>query len=229
MKKTIAILLVLCLCIGLCACGTDANIEPADTSGVVTDSTEVTSETTDVQSISLGETVVALDWEFTLVDVQFATDVGNDDTYENFYVPGGKKHSTNPYKLEDDECFAVVTYKVRNIGKEKVRAWDMFQGAAIGTGKFVYGDGYEFMSDTTGDTPCANYYNGTKFTDMRDLYCEPLSGEVECRVLFCLPKTVTEGEDSLVYQVDFCEWVASNQPGNKFVVGESKTVSYTIR
>ncbi len=201
MKKIIALLLLISMVITLCSCG-DSNQQNSNKE----------------KSIQLGEAVTAGNWEFTLMDIQFASDIGNYDEYENYLVPGGKTSNANPFALEDGEMFAVVTYKLKNIGKESLSVRDSSQGISVGTGKFVYSDGYTFHRDTSDSIAQAHYYDGSGFNSTSFLVCEPLSNPLELRVAFCVPAEVVENtSEPLVYEIKF------NEDGNNMVL------KYTIR
>ena len=105
------------------------------------------------------------------------------------------------------------------IGKEAQRPWDIYDGAAVGTGKFIYGDGFVFESQSDGDRAEANYFDGTEFRSMITLNTlEPLSDEIECRVAFTVPVTITESVDeALAFEVSFNE------------LGDNMTFRYVIR
>ena len=105
------------------------------------------------------------------------------------------------------------------IGKEAQRPWDIYDGAAVGTGKFIYGDGFVFESQSDGDRAEANYFDGTKFRSMITLNTlEPLSDEIECRVAFTVPVTITESVDeALAFEASFNE------------LGDNMTFRYVIR
>ena len=233
MKRIIAIMIVLCLCVGIVGCAntsnetetismTESNTTEEQVTTLVTENPtkeEVTEPTEPVPiPLELGVPVEAGVWQYTLVDVQFAREIGNSLEYENYLVPGGTVYGSNPFALEDDETLAVVTYKIKMIGKEKQRPWDVYDGAAVGTGKFIYGDGFVFETETDGSRAQASYFDGESFKSMSLLTLEPLSEEIECRVDFALPLETVENEnETLVFQVAFDE------------LGNNMTFAYTIR
>lgn len=225
MKRLIAAILLLCMCVGFYGCSDVpeeqiSTTQPTEEQETTTPSDTVpTEETTQAMedtiiALEMGVPVTAGIWQYTLMDIQFARDIGNYDEYENYLVPGGKKSSTNPFRLEDDEIFGVVTYKLKMIGKEKQNL-----SSTLGTGRFIYGDGFVFDTSTDGKRASASCYDGARFSSMTGFdVLEPLSDEIECRVAFALPIKVTENEiEPLVYEVSFNE------------LGDNKTFSYTIR
>lgn len=214
MKKAICWILAFVTIFGLSGCDhtqqgnetTATEYEIPDVTDEAEEKSEEKSEENLKQEIELGETVTAGNWNFTLMNVVFSYDIGNYGEYENYLIPGGKKSNENPLGLETGEIFAVVTYKLQNIGKEKLRAWDADDGTAIGTGKFLYGDGYYFESQSDGRRAQPDYYDGNGFDSMDGLYCEPLSEEIECRVGFVIPTEVAENtSESLAYEITFNE------------------------
>ena len=233
MKRIIAIMIVLCLCVGIVGCANTSNeTETISMTESITTEEQVTTLVTENPTkeevteptepvpipLELGVPVEAGVWQYTLVDVQFAREIGNSLEYENYLVPGGTVYGSNPFALEDDETLAVVTYKIKMIGKEKQRPWDVYDGAAVGTGKFIYGDGFVFETETDGSRAQASYFDGESFKSMSLLTLEPLSEEIECRVDFALPLETVENEnETLVFQVAFDE------------LGNNMTFAYTIR
>lgn len=214
MKKVCACLLALVMVIGVTGCSADTENQTSDTPS---SSSQTTSNK---NTIKLNESISAGGWQYTLVDIQFADDIGNYSEYEEYLVPGGKKSSSNPFLLEESEMFAVVTYKLKNIGPTKQYTYDQEAFSDIGTGKFVYGDGYTFESQTDGKRARAYYYDATvgKFTGMDLLTLEPLSEEIECRVAFCISREVVEDESKpLIYEVSFDKY------------GDNMVLTYTIR
>ena len=233
MKRIIAAILVLTMTLAFAGCAKAPKEQatvPA-TENVATEAPEAiettlatepleTEEATEPGPIALelGVAVEAGVWEYTLIDIQFAREVGNYSEYENYLVPGGKASNSNPFALEDDETLAVVTYKLRMTGKEKQRPCNTKDGTAAGTGKFIYGDGFVFDSATDGKRPQANYFDGNSFNSMSFFSLEPLSDEIECRVAFALPlKTIEDESEPLTYEVAFNE------------LGNNLTFTYTIR
>ena len=207
MKKLFILIMVLIMVLGIVGCSAAPAEEAVSTpqpTEEATQSPEATEE--NAASIELGTPVTAGNWEYTLVNIEFADDIGNYSEYENYLVPGGKTSNTNPFRLEEDEMFAVVTYKLKMIGKETLRGWDEDLFCAVGTGKFIYGDGFVFENNTTEKRAEPSFYDGSSF-EMNDLAwhsLEPLSDEIECRVAFCVPsKVVEDTSEPLLYEIEF--------------------------
>lgn len=219
MKKIIVLILALIMVLGLVGCSS----VPAEEATNTPQSPEGTTQTPESEedssaSIKLGVPVTAGNWEYTLVGIEFAKDVITFLEYENFLVPGSDPSLTNPLGLEEDEMLAVVTYKLKMIGKEVQSVWDKDVYNTVGTGKFIFGDGFVFENDTVGDRAEPYYFNGTVFEDMAFMSLEPLSEEIECRVAFCvLSKVVENTSEPLVYEIAFGE------------TGDNMMFTYTIR
>lgn len=126
-------------------------------------------------------------------------------------MPGDKTSYNNPFNLEEDEMLAVVTFKLKNIGTTQqslsCRDGETFIGWTVGTGKFIYGNGYTFENGSDGTRAEASYYDVSyeKFYNVPNVL-EPLSDEIECRVAFCIPREVAEDQSTpLIYEVFFDE------------------------
>lgn len=219
MKKICACFLALAMVVGITGCSADTEKQ---TDNTPSSSSETTSNT---KTIELGETVSVGGWQYTLVNIQFADDVGNYPDYEAYLVSGGKTSNKNPFGLEEDETFAVVTYKLKNIGTTQqslsCRDGDKLVAGTVGTGKFIYGNGYTFENGSDGKRAEADYYDVTReeFHNVPNVL-EPLSDEIECRVAFCIPREVAEDQSNpLIYEVFFDE--------DEY--GDNTVLTYTIR
>ena len=142
MKRVLMCILALIMILGIAGCGANSETE-ADNDAESSADVEANNE------LVLNTPVTAGNWEYTLVSIEFADSIGNYSEYENYLVPGGEMSGTNPFGLEEGETFAVVTYKLKMIGKETLRGWDEDLFCAVGTGKFIYGDGFVFKLSLT--------------------------------------------------------------------------------
>lgn len=150
-------------------------------------------------------------WEITIQKIQFAKSItrflssNQIDSYENLLVPNGQDSSS--LGLDQGEVFAVVTYTMKNIGKESTRIWNIDTREFDGVGRFVYSDGYIFENDDTDHRPQPYVFSeGSRIEMASDYVLNPLSSEVECRVCFVLPEEiVTNTEKSLTYEITINE------------------------
>lgn len=186
MKKTISIIIVAIMVLCLSACGSRA--------------------------LALNEPTEVGTWEINIKKIQFARQILNrsfntevTDYYNNLLVPNGQDSSSEG--LDQGEVFAVVTYTMKNIGKESTRIWNSNTRECDGVGRFVYGDGYIFDSNDYDRIPSPYVFSGESLLDMPYEYVlDPLSSEVECRIYFVLPEeAVTNTDESLFYEITINE------------------------
>lgn len=186
MKKTISIILVAIMLLCLSACGSRA--------------------------LSLNEPTEIGTWEINIKKIQFARQILNrafntevTDYYNNLLVPNGQDSSSEG--LDQGEVFAVVTYTMKNSGKESTRIWNSDTREFDGVGRFVYGDGYIFENDATDHRPQPYIFSGESLIDLSsDIVLDPLSSEIECRIYFVLPEEiVTNTDESLFYEITINE------------------------
>ena len=103
------------------------------------------------------------------------------------------------YHSDEGHFWGVVTYTMKNIGKETHDV--KFVTYTAGAGKFIYGDGYSFED---GWEPRISVNEG-EFSS-NSMECEPLSDAVEVRFAVKLPeKILQEPEAGLTYNVSFGE------------------------
>lgn len=108
MKRVLAMLLALMLCLPLCACGGDAEDE--------------------VQYYKLGETVSTDLVEFTLDEAEFAIALVNsssrDSGWEYYFTPkeyDAEKAAKNPYVAAVGHTYAAITYTINNLNRADTR------------------------------------------------------------------------------------------------------------
>lgn len=130
MKRTLALLLALVMCLSLAACGGNSQTSSTESQGDSVKSTEETETVSkdEPEILHLNESVQVGDFELCIRDVRTAEKVSIG------FVTGGKQFSpTNDY-------FVCVTYSLKNIGKSSLQA---------NKGLFTlnYADGYKFSCD----------------------------------------------------------------------------------
>lgn len=176
MKKALSIILIILIAFSICACGK--------------------------KNIKINEPTKAGSWEYTILKIEFARSINTSSgSYESFYSPDD---SFGAYTVpKDDHVFAIVTYSMKNIGKERIRLWEDLEYRGIG--KFVYGDGYIFDNNNIKIFPSYYDENESSFRSVRtDFWLEPLSSAVECKMLFIIPENIVEDtNEKLFYQVTF--------------------------
>jgi len=130
MKKTLSLLLVLVMCLSLCACGsnaepTEAPTEPETTTLPPTEPTEP-----EVTTLYLNQTVTIGDYELTVTDVRFV------DKFVIYFSTGSRQYGM-PGGAPN---WVVVSYSLKNVGKTDITAVDHVFS-------LEYSDGYTFESE----------------------------------------------------------------------------------
>ena len=175
MKRLLAIMLTLVLCLSLCSCGGKEEAEST---------TETSVENTKIYNV--GETITTEQVEFTILkfgfynclsnfgDESFLTPIEeNDEDAELYYV------DDNPFNVDDEHIMLQFEYEYKNIGKEKFNEIDTFS--------LEYSDGYVFD-----DVEGTGQAKDGSFCGLGDI--EPLSDKVYARAEVKLPKEVMENE-----------------------------------
>ena len=184
MKKIISLLLVLALCLSLCAC--DSGVEEpiiSETEPSATAYTDASAETEAEEPafqqtvLQLNETIAMGDLELTIIDVQLM-----DSSGYSVYYSTGARHYGGPS--------VVVIYSLKNIGK-------LSAYPPTGLLQLNYADGYTFLHDV--------YINGRD----SDIYAhggvnlpeelEILSPEQYYLEAFTVPQEVLDNTEEPLY------------------------------
>lgn len=185
MKKTLALILAIALCLSLCACSGNGGQETTATTEGSSETTAATTATTAAPTeaapamYQIGDTARTDIVEVVLNDVSFA------DTY-------------SVCTAQEGYTFIVVNYSIKNIGKTELGFFPTFhRSRSIIPSSIVgvdYNDGYIFyVDDVVGSDGQTYYYSvfaDPDDTDLDDL--KPLSEAVTFEAAICVPNQVIE-------------------------------------
>lgn len=131
MKKMIALLMALLVCLSLCACGGGNSVSET------TEPTEATEPS--IVKFAVGETASTEVIEFTLNSVEFADHLSL--TPGDEYLTPISADASGGLIPNDGKIFVCFSFTVKNIGKVKLGT------TAYNTLSLVYSDGYTFEVD----------------------------------------------------------------------------------
>ena len=177
MKKIIVLFVALLMIVSLCACSIKNN------------------DYSNSEVHQLGDTIVTDNWEFTLSQVTFGTNLCKDLESKDYMMVDGDYKTTDTwggetydlaYVAEKDRAFVAVGYTMKYIGKKKIDVFDKWPDM-----KVVYNDGYIFEDSPYSDGSLY-VWDGEKFEEVINPDIEPLSPETEYRDCFDVPIEVKE-------------------------------------
>lgn len=180
MKRMIALLMALAMCLVLCACGSSAATQE-------TEEPEVT-EATEPPMLQIGEAATTDKAELVIQSVEFADYVrGSSD---DLFLPVSAAESSNgDYVPKDGNVFVCVSFSVENTGKQTLRSTSYFQLSVD------YNDGYtyEFTRDHCVRTD-DSFYAWRGYTGVIDL--EPLSDPQTYRCYVEVPVEIRDNTEA---------------------------------
>ncbi len=112
MKRIIALLLALIMCLPLCACGNNSKETGNSKESKTTE--EVTTEAIEIK-YNLGDTVSTDIMSITLEKCQFTYYVSNNSS--TLAEPTDKPHSFSQFAAKKGECIIAITYTIKNIDR----------------------------------------------------------------------------------------------------------------
>ena len=187
-KRMLAVLLGTCMALSIVACGKDKGTSDQNVNG---ESDEI-----QVEEHNIGETVVDDNYEITILDVCYGTNLctsASSDDYlfldgnydEKIQGVNGEKYD-KAYIAADDRAYVVIKYNLKFTGKSQL-AYSQYM-------TLDYDNGYEF-----GDHPYVgsdfSYKSGDQFTSASYITLEPLCEDKEIRSVFDVPKQVMDDKD----------------------------------
>lgn len=123
MKKTLSLILVLAMCLSLCACSGDTTPSPTDESTI-----EATETTTlpEIQYYNVGDTVSTKLFSFTLDAAQLAIALNNTQGEDHGLAKeyNVEEDKNNPYVARTGHTYVAFTYTVENISRAEEAFYD---------------------------------------------------------------------------------------------------------
>lgn len=212
MKKLLALMLAAALALSLVACGggggTGDTNTPSGGNGDTTstdapsggeDSALQGETSTQPEMKELGETITTENFEFTLMQAIFGTNLCPDTSSPDYLIVDGDysttvtgvdgKKYTRAYVADDDRAYVSIAYTLNYIGKTSL-TWT----PAISVD---YNDGYTF-SGAAYSNSTVMYKEDEKWNTSTSIALEPLAPEREFRFVFDVPREVMENTDAPV-------------------------------
>ncbi len=202
MKKIFALILAVALVLSLTACGGggggagdtntpsggNGDTTSTDTPSGGEDSTLQSETSTQPEMKELGETITTENFEFTLKQAIFGTNLYCNPSSPDFLIVDGDDSALS-ICAANDRAYVAIAYTLNYIGKTSLR-WT----PAISVD---YNDGYTF-SDAAYLNSNVIYKEYEKWHNNTSIVLEPLSPEREFRFVFDVPKEVIENTDAPV-------------------------------
>ena len=209
MKKLLVLMLAVALPFSLAACGGAGNTNTSSSSGgaASTDTPSGGGEDSTLQGETgsqsemkeLGETITTENFEFTLEQAVFGTNLCTDTSSQDYLIVDGDYPATvtgsdgnkytRAYVADDDRAYVAIAYTLKYIGKTSL-TWT----PAISVD---YNDGYTF-SDAAYSNNTIIYKENEKWNTSTSIALEPLTPEHEFRFVFNVPREVMENADAPV-------------------------------
>lgn len=191
-NKLLAMLLVLVICVGVCACGSDSSTSSDEVSvEETTEEKESGEEVSKPETYKFGDTVSVGDgmFEFTPVFEGYAEKLANWPD-KDFMTPNGQFSGTSPYCASEEKVIMYFSGTINYVGESKVNesfAYDFVMDYDDGyIFEFVEGDAWNSGKGYTAGCGITDDIDAGEWSYDNFATFEPLSSNKTRYVRFCI-------------------------------------------